>query len=147
LIIRHIQKIIFVYPNFIYQNVYQSSKEIRQPFILKVVYDASCICDHQNLGKSIRQVLQTIIIDVVQRCPILPESAYYSRRQREMLKDIHEYIIQTFNMLYAERLIWYCFGALDLTFNPWGTLYKIKTTCVFMFTFKHKKNTKENRRS
>ena len=88
-------------------------------------------------GKSIRQVLQTIIIDVVQRCPILPESAYYSRRQREMLKDIHEYIIQTFNMLYAERLIWYCFGALDLTFNPWGTLYKIKTTCVFMFTFKH----------
>ena len=98
-------------------------------------------------GKSIRQVLQTIIIDVVQRCPILPESAYYSRRQREMLKDIHEYIIQTFNMLYAERLIWYCFGALDLTFNPWGTLYKIKTTCVFMFTFKHKKNTKENRRS
>ena len=147
MIIRHIQKIIFVYPNFIYQNVYQSSKEIRQPFILKVVYDASCICDHQNLGKSIRQVLQTIIIDVVQRCPILPESAYYSRRQREMLKDIHEYIIQTFNMLYAERLIWYCFGALDLTFNPWGTLYKIKTTCVFMFTFKHKKNTKENRRS
>ena len=72
---------------------------------MKVVYDASCICDHQNLGKSIRQVLQTIIIDVVQRCPILPESAYYSRRQREMLKDIHEYIIQTFNMLYAERLI------------------------------------------
>ena len=55
----------FCIPKFNYQNVYQFTKEIRQPFKLKVVYDASCICDHQNLGKSIRQVLQTIIIDVV----------------------------------------------------------------------------------
>ena len=43
-----------------------------------------------------------------------------------MQGEIHEYIIQTFNMFYADRLIWYGFGALDLTFNPWGTSTKLK---------------------
>ena len=29
-------------------------------------------------------------------------------------------------MFYAERLIWYGLGALNLTFNPWGTSTKLK---------------------
>ena len=105
----------YSYIPYIYQNILQFRRKL---FTLH-----HHVYDHQNpWEKSIRQVLQTIIIDVVQ-------DQFYLNFYISSSRDAKRYmniLYKTFNMFYAERLIWYCFGALDLTFNPWGTSTKLK---------------------